>query len=237
MVNAVEEITGRQLRMARAALRMSAGTLAALSGVGIATIGRIESDDPIESHSATLQRLRRTLEKAGVSFSAEDSDIDGVSVPRDWAFAGMYGDQTLLRPSTSSTHMTVEIILNALQWSDARIVFFTFPIGRRTRVRTGYWCNTSVMVETEDRYFTSDLCPLISLPGHVARSREVQQVLGRARDLGIACEVILTPFTEDLSRKKAEDSLTEILRRNHAPLTGMDILFEAVASLAPSAYR
>lgn len=231
MITREEEISGRQVRMARAALRLSAGDLAALAGVGVATVGRVEGDDPIDTHVATLRRLRITLEQAGVRFSAADSDIDGVSVPRDWAFAGVLDGRAIHRPSSRSTEGTLELIEGALHWTDLkRIVFFTFPTGWRTRVPTGYRCNTSLLMKAADRYFLSDLCPLICLPGHVARTREVQQVLDRARDLGIACEVIVAPLSEDLSKKKAPESVAAICRMDTCTLTDIGPLAAAVAA-------
>lgn len=63
-----------QLRAARALLDWRQEDLARQSGVGIATIQRIEKEDgPVMGHVSTQLRLREALEAAGVRFL----DIDG----------------------------------------------------------------------------------------------------------------------------------------------------------------
>ena len=65
-----------QLRAARALLDWRQADLARLSGVGIATIQRIEKGQgPIMGHVSTQLRLRQALEEAGVRFI--DTDREG----------------------------------------------------------------------------------------------------------------------------------------------------------------
>ncbi|WP_232830405.1 helix-turn-helix domain-containing protein [Oceanicella sp. SM1341] len=65
-----------QLRMARAATRLSVRDLAELSGVTANTISRIENGS--DAKQSTLDRLRATLEKAGVEFIPENGGGIGV---------------------------------------------------------------------------------------------------------------------------------------------------------------
>ena len=67
----VQMITREQLRMARAALKLTVRQLAALSGVTANTISRYENGS--DALGDTLDKLRKTLEKAGVVFLAEDA--------------------------------------------------------------------------------------------------------------------------------------------------------------------
>jgi DNA-binding transcriptional regulator YiaG len=61
-------MTGAQIRAARSILRLTAGDLAALSGVGIATIHRAEASDGIPAMNArTLARIQAAIEAAGVT--------------------------------------------------------------------------------------------------------------------------------------------------------------------------
>ena len=65
-----------QLRAARALLDWRQEDLARQSGVGIATIQRIEKGQgPIMGHVSTQLRLRQALEEAGVRFI--DTDREG----------------------------------------------------------------------------------------------------------------------------------------------------------------
>jgi transcriptional regulator with XRE-family HTH domain len=59
-------LTSDQLRMARAALRLSVNDLAARAGIGKGTIARIEVG--YGAYMLTLRRLREVLEEAGVAF-------------------------------------------------------------------------------------------------------------------------------------------------------------------------
>ncbi|WP_373504762.1 multiprotein-bridging factor 1 family protein [Aestuariivirga sp.] len=62
-----------QLRAARALLGWTQDQLAAQSGVGIATIRRMEAQNgPIRAISDTVWRLQSALERAGVVFFSED---------------------------------------------------------------------------------------------------------------------------------------------------------------------
>ena len=68
-----------QIRAARALLRWSADELAKSSGIGVATIRRIELTEGVPSSNArTLERLKRTLEAAGVEFIGAPEDNPGV---------------------------------------------------------------------------------------------------------------------------------------------------------------
>lgn len=64
-------ITGTQLRMARAALKLGVRELASAAKVSPATVTRIEGDNP--ANAATLGALRSTLEAAGVEFTNGDA--------------------------------------------------------------------------------------------------------------------------------------------------------------------
>ena len=69
-----------QLRAARALLGWNQDRLAERSGVGIATIRRLEAQTgPIRAISDTLWRLQSCLEEAGVQFIAE-ADDGGIGV-------------------------------------------------------------------------------------------------------------------------------------------------------------
>ena len=59
-------ITGEQLRMARAALRLTVEATAELAGVNKGTIVRVEAGE--RSYRRTLKDLREALEKSGVVF-------------------------------------------------------------------------------------------------------------------------------------------------------------------------
>jgi transcriptional regulator with XRE-family HTH domain len=69
-------ITGTQLRMARAALKLGVRELAASAKVSPATITRIEGDQP--ANASTLAALRAALEAAGVEFISENGGGAGV---------------------------------------------------------------------------------------------------------------------------------------------------------------
>ena len=75
----VRLITSGQLRAARALLRWSAATLSQKSGVGTATIQRMEVMDGVPSGNVrTLSALQSTLEAAGVEFIDRDDGSAGV---------------------------------------------------------------------------------------------------------------------------------------------------------------
>ncbi len=63
-----------QIRAARALLDWRQEDLAKASGVGTATIQRVEkSDSPIGGYVSTVVRIQTALEKAGVVFIDEDN--------------------------------------------------------------------------------------------------------------------------------------------------------------------
>ena len=72
-------ISTEQIRAARALLRWTAQNLADVSGVGVATIRRIELMDGVPSGQVrTIEALRGALEDAGVEFIGSPSDRPGV---------------------------------------------------------------------------------------------------------------------------------------------------------------
>ena len=72
-------LTSAQLRAARALLRLSAADLAMHSGVGTATIQRMEVMDGIPSgHVKTLLAIKEALEQGGVQFVGAPDDSPGV---------------------------------------------------------------------------------------------------------------------------------------------------------------
>jgi transcriptional regulator with XRE-family HTH domain len=69
-----------QIRAARALLGWRQEDLSKASGVGTATIHRIEkSDGPITGNISTLMRIEAALGKAGILFIADD-EIAGIGV-------------------------------------------------------------------------------------------------------------------------------------------------------------
>ena len=74
-------ITGLQVRMARQALRWTADELAEKAGIGTKTVRRIEVDDgPPKSSVATLEKIRKVFEAAGIEFVGTPEDRPGVRV-------------------------------------------------------------------------------------------------------------------------------------------------------------
>ena len=72
-------IVSSQIRAARAMLRWSAEDLAKTSGIGVATIRRLELTEGIPSSNAqTLDSIKKTLESAGVEFLGNPDDGAGV---------------------------------------------------------------------------------------------------------------------------------------------------------------
>ncbi|WP_115422072.1 MULTISPECIES: helix-turn-helix domain-containing protein [Sinorhizobium/Ensifer group] len=73
------EITGAQIRAARALLRWSAKELAKAAGVGVATVSRAEVEDGTTSlTNANLTAIRRAFEVAGIEFIDENGGGVGV---------------------------------------------------------------------------------------------------------------------------------------------------------------
>jgi transcriptional regulator with XRE-family HTH domain len=63
-------VTAEQLRAARALIRMEQAELAERAGVSLASVKRFEAmDGLIQGRTATVDRLRITLEAAGVEFT------------------------------------------------------------------------------------------------------------------------------------------------------------------------
>nr|WP_105439220.1 transcriptional regulator [Neorhizobium sp. T25_13] len=74
------EITGAQIRAARAFTRWSAKELAMASGLGVATISRAETHNGIPSiTSANLRAIRSAFERAGVHFTSGPNGETGLS--------------------------------------------------------------------------------------------------------------------------------------------------------------
>lgn len=72
-------ITSDQIRAARALLKWSADVLAKQSGLGIATVRRMELADGVPSASAkNLAAVQTALEDAGVVFIASSNEGEGV---------------------------------------------------------------------------------------------------------------------------------------------------------------
>ena len=76
-------ISGAQIRAARALLGMSGTELSELAKVGWSTVQRFESVDGIPSSKAgTLERIRLTLEAAGITFTGDPVASPGVQLTR-----------------------------------------------------------------------------------------------------------------------------------------------------------
>ena len=72
-------ITSDQIRAARALLRVSVNELASKSGIGVATIKRIEANSGIPAtHARTLNLLEIALIDFGIEFIGTPDDRPGV---------------------------------------------------------------------------------------------------------------------------------------------------------------
>jgi transcriptional regulator with XRE-family HTH domain len=72
-----------QLRAARALLSWSQQQLAEAAGVSLPTIKRLEpGDGPLQTRVETMEKLRRTLQSAGVEFIAENDGGAGVRLKK-----------------------------------------------------------------------------------------------------------------------------------------------------------
>ena len=72
-------MTGRQMRMARAAIRWTAEKLAEEAHVSWSTIQRMETSDDVPSALAqTLDAVQQALEAAGIEFIDENGGGPGV---------------------------------------------------------------------------------------------------------------------------------------------------------------
>lgn len=69
-------ITARQVKAARMLLGWSQADLAAATGLGLATVQRIEaSSEEIHAHLRTVLSLLETLQEAGIIFLAPDEEF------------------------------------------------------------------------------------------------------------------------------------------------------------------
>lgn len=72
-------ITTEQIRAARAILRVTVAQLAETSGIGIATIKRLEAGRGVPSvHARTLEEIQKSLIAMGVEFIGTPDDRPGV---------------------------------------------------------------------------------------------------------------------------------------------------------------
>ncbi|MDX3925945.1 MAG: transcriptional regulator [Shinella sp.] len=82
------EITGAQIRAARALIRWSAKDLALAASVGVATVSRAEVEDGRPTiTAANLKALQTALEKAGIEFIRENGGGVGVRFSKPTAAA------------------------------------------------------------------------------------------------------------------------------------------------------
>nr|WP_080954993.1 transcriptional regulator [Neorhizobium galegae] len=74
------EITGAQIRAARAFIRWSAKELATASGLGVATISRAEANNGVPTMtSANLRAIRSAFERVGIHFTSGPNGETGLS--------------------------------------------------------------------------------------------------------------------------------------------------------------
>lgn len=79
----MSEITGAQIRAARALLRWTAEDLAKSASVGVMTVRRAEAEDGAPSiTTANLKLIRLTLEAAGIEFIPENGGGVGIRFKR-----------------------------------------------------------------------------------------------------------------------------------------------------------
>lgn len=72
-------IISEQIRAARQLVKITAGELAELSGVGVATIRRFELMSGVPSGNArSIEAIQKALEAAGVEFLGTPEDGPGV---------------------------------------------------------------------------------------------------------------------------------------------------------------
>jgi DNA-binding XRE family transcriptional regulator len=72
-----------QIRAARALLGWSQSKLAGAAGVGLATLQRIEqSDGVVKGNFATVLKIQKTLEDAGICFTDDEAGEIGVRLLR-----------------------------------------------------------------------------------------------------------------------------------------------------------
>jgi transcriptional regulator with XRE-family HTH domain len=76
-------ITAAQVKAARALLGLSQGDLAEMTGLGIATIKRLELSTELRGAATTLWKVQTALEEAGVEFlPASEESGAGVRLRR-----------------------------------------------------------------------------------------------------------------------------------------------------------
>ena len=78
-----KDITGAQIRAARALIRWTADDLAKEADLGVATIRRAEATDgPLQMTVSNMAAVRRTLEAVGIEFTFGDDGLLGVHLRR-----------------------------------------------------------------------------------------------------------------------------------------------------------
>ena len=76
-------ITGQQIIAARNALRWSVDNLAHRVGISSNTVRRIEANDGFPSSTiSTMNKLKTTLEAAGIEFIGTPDDAPGIRIHR-----------------------------------------------------------------------------------------------------------------------------------------------------------
>ena len=76
-------ITSEQIRAARALLRISVLEISQISGIGVATIKRVEASSGLPSANLrTIDSIKRALESAGIEFVGTPEDRPGVRLTR-----------------------------------------------------------------------------------------------------------------------------------------------------------
>lgn len=79
----MKEITGAQIRAARALVRWSAEDLAVAASVGVATVRRAEAEDGVPPTTvANRKAIRGALETAGIEFIPENGAGPGVRLAK-----------------------------------------------------------------------------------------------------------------------------------------------------------
>jgi hypothetical protein len=79
-------ITGAQLRMARAAVRLGVRDLARLAQISPTTVTRAEADLPV--NKTIIAAIERALESAGIEFIPENGGGPGVRLKVDFRGVG-----------------------------------------------------------------------------------------------------------------------------------------------------
>ena len=83
--NEDSNITGLQIRMARAALRLRVDDLSKITGVSWARIQQIErNDSKTEGVDEKLKIIKKNLEKKGIIFNNEDANLKEYVLIKKW---------------------------------------------------------------------------------------------------------------------------------------------------------